>query len=62
MRVRFEPPKRTEAAREDGLLMPLAPARRPRRPYWQWYLLVTAAAIPVLAGLVWLLREFSCVN
>jgi ferric-dicitrate binding protein FerR (iron transport regulator) len=58
--VRFGQSPRTEATREDGLQMPLQPARRPRRPYWQWYLLLAAAALPVIAAMLWLLRQVAC--
>lgn len=60
MKVRFGPSIRPEATREDGLGMRLEPARRPRRPYWQWYLLITAAALPVVVAVVWLLRQVAC--
>lgn len=60
MKVRFVPATRQEASREDGLQMRLAPARRPRPPYWQWYLLLGLAALPVLAGVLWLLRQVAC--
>lgn len=60
MKVRFGRPVRREASREDGLLMPLGPALRPHRPYWQWYLLLAAAAIPLLLGVMWLLRQLAC--
>lgn len=60
MKVRFAAPPRQEAGREDGLRMRMAASRRPRRPYWQWYLLLAMAAAPVLAGGLALLRRFAC--
>lgn len=60
MKVRFVATPRREAAREDGLLMRLAPAHRPRRPYWQWYLLGALGAMPLLAIVLWLMREIMC--
>lgn len=60
MKVRFVAAPRPEAAREDGLRMRLAPVQRPRRPYWQCYLLLAVASLPLLAGALWLLRQFAC--
>lgn len=60
MRVRFDRPPRAEPSREDGLGTPLGPARRPRGPYWQWYLVLTALVLPVAVGVVWLLRQMAC--
>lgn len=53
MRVRFAPPARTDADREDGLRLHHAPARRAPPVNWRWFLLLAVLALPLL----WLLER-----
>lgn len=52
MRVRFSPPERAEAAREDGLRLRHAPAQRPGRAAWRWYAVMMALGLPA-AWMAW---------
>lgn len=53
MKVRFAPPARTEADREDGLRLRHVPARRAPPLNWRWLLLLAVLALPLL----WLLER-----
>lgn len=60
MKVRFAKPVRSEAGREDGLQLHHAPSQRPGRPYWQWYLLLASAVLPLLVVLLWGVERLAC--
>lgn len=60
MKVRFARLVRSEADREDGLQLHHAPAGRPGRPYWQWYLLLASLLLPLLALVFWWFEHLAC--